>query len=103
MADRFSMSCWKCGATIEMKPGERIGSRDACSRCGADLHSCRNCRFYDTSKSNQCAEPQAEWVRDKEAANYCDYFQPSSRTADRAEASQSAQDAKKKFDSLFRL
>ena len=96
------MICWKCGTAIEVKPGERIGSRDECARCGADLHSCRNCRFYDTSKNNQCAEPQAEWVRDKEAANYCDYFQPSSQPAKRPAESPSAQDAKKKFDSLFR-
>lgn len=96
------MFCWKCGAAIEVKPGERFGSRDECTRCGADLHSCRNCRFYDTSKNNQCAESQAEWVRDKEAANYCDYFQPSTQPAKRAAQSSSAQDAKKKFDSLFR-
>ena len=96
------MTCWKCGTTIETKPGERVSSRDACPQCGTDLHSCRNCRFYDTSKNNQCAEPQAEWVRDKEAANYCDYLQPSSRIAGRPAESQSAEDVKKKFDSLFR-
>lgn len=97
-----TMVCWKCSAATEVKPGERIGTRDECTRCGADLHSCRNCQFYDRSKSNQCSEPQAEWVRDKEAANYCDYFQPSSRAANRVAEPSSAQDAKKKFDSLFR-
>jgi hypothetical protein len=96
------MTCWKCGATTEVKPGERIASRDECAHCGADLHSCRNCRFYDTSKNNQCAEPQAEWVRDKEAANYCDYFQPASQVGARPPTSVVSQNAKKKFDSLFR-
>jgi hypothetical protein len=96
------MICWKCGTPVELKPGARIASRDECAGCGADLHSCRNCQFYDTSKSNQCAEPQAEWVRDKEASNYCDYFQPSSHAADRAAKPRSTQDARKKFDSLFR-
>jgi hypothetical protein len=96
------MSCWKCGATIDLKPGERFTSRDECAQCGSDLHSCRNCRFYDTSKNNQCAEPQAEWVRDKEAANYCDYFEPSSGSTARAPTSSASENAKKKFDSLFR-
>jgi hypothetical protein len=96
------MTCWKCGATIEAKPGERVSSGEECARCGADLHSCRNCRFYDTSKDNQCAEPQAEWVRDKEAANYCDYFEPSSRVNPRSATSSTSENAKKRFNSLFR-
>jgi hypothetical protein len=96
------MTCWKCGANIELKPGERVTSRDECTQCGADLHSCRNCRFYDTSRNNQCAEPQAEWVRNKEASNYCDYFEPSSRAAARIASSSASENAKKKFDSLFR-
>jgi len=25
---------------------ERIGRRETCARCGAELHCCRNCRFY---------------------------------------------------------
>jgi hypothetical protein len=96
------MNCWKCAASVELTPGERLTSREECPGCGADLHSCRNCRFYDPSKNNQCSEPQAEWVRDKEAANYCDYFQPSTSRPARGRASSSAEDIKKKFDSLFR-
>ena len=61
----MTFSCWKCGETIQLAAGSRVGSRDTCSRCNADLHSCRNCSFYDPSKNNQCSEPQADWVRDK--------------------------------------
>ena len=79
-----------------------MGTRDTCPQCDADLHCCRNCRFYDPGKHNQCAEPQAEWVRDKEASNYCDYFSPNPvlLARGRRPASQ-ADDAKRKFDSLF--
>lgn len=88
---------------MELPPAQRVGAREACPRCDADLHACRNCRFYDPSKNNQCAEPQAEWVRDKEAANYCDYFQPNPVLYARGgRASPSAEDAKKKFGSLFK-
>ncbi len=86
-----------------MPPGGRVGTRDACARCDADLHCCRNCRFYDPAKHNQCSEPQAEWVRDKEAANYCDYFQPNTALARAGRSSSPAENAKKKFDSLFKI
>jgi hypothetical protein len=81
-----------------------VGSRDACPSCDRDLHACRNCDFYDTSKNNQCSEPQAEWQRDKEAANYCDYFRPNQRlNRGGSRAAPAASDAKKKFDSLFKI
>ncbi len=97
------MNCWKCGAIVEIRPGERIGSRDECPQCGSDLHSCRNCDFYDVSKHNQCSEPQAEWVRDKEAANYCDYLRPSTRLPHGMSGTpRREENARKKFDSLFK-
>lgn len=97
----MQFSCWKCGHAIELSPGSRVGSRDTCPRCDADLHSCRNCNFYDPSKNNQCSEPQAEWVRDKEATNYCDYYRPNPILS--AKSSSPTSDAKKKFDSLFKI
>jgi hypothetical protein len=96
------MVCWKCGNTIDYAPGVRVGTRDTCPRCDSDLHSCRNCRHYDPAKNNQCAETQAEWVRDKEASNYCDYYSPASVRRAGAPASDSAAAVKKKFDSLFK-
>ncbi|MGH9351931.1 MAG: hypothetical protein ACRD2G_07205 [Terriglobia bacterium] len=95
--------CWKCGEAVVFAPGARIGAREACPRCDADLHCCKNCDFYDPAKHNQCNESQAEWVRDKEAANYCDYFRPALRGASLASPpASSLEDAKKKFNSLFR-
>ncbi len=96
--------CWKCGERIEFPTGSRVGRRDACPQCDADLHSCRNCRFYDPSKPNQCAEPQAEWVRNKEAANLCDCYSPNPTLLARGESPTSEADgAGKKFDSLFNI
>lgn len=98
-------NCWKCGGAIDLPPGSRVATRDTCPKCDSDLHSCRNCRFFDTSKHNQCAEPQAEWVRDKEASNYCDYFSPNTGhgAAGASRPAPKADDAKEKFDSLFKL
>jgi len=96
-------NCWKCGEAIQPPAGGRVGNRDACPRCDADLHACRNCQLYDPSKHNQCAETQAEWVGDKDAANYCDYFSPNPALSAGKRPASPADAAKKKFDSLFKV
>jgi hypothetical protein len=99
----MAFSCWKCGAKIEYPSGSRILRADSCPQCDSDLHCCRNCQFYDPGKHNQCAETQAEWVNDKETANYCGYFQPNpTLLASTSHHASQADDAKKRFDSLFR-
>jgi len=64
--------CHHCGS--EVGPVERIGRRDACLRCRADLHCCLNCRFYELYAHNQCREPQAERQVDKTVGNVCEFF-----------------------------
>jgi hypothetical protein len=95
-------SCFKCRKLIEYPAGSPVGRRDACPKCGADLHACRNCRFYDPSKHNQCAEAQAEWVRDKDAANFCGYFSPNPILLAQGGRPSSTDNARKGFDALFK-
>ena len=97
----MAFSCWKCGKKIEYPAGSRVLRTDTCPQCDADLHCCRNCQFYDPGKHNQCAETQADWVRDKESANYCDYFQPNPILKARG-GGPGTSDARKRFDSLFK-
>lgn len=47
-----------------------------CKACNAELHVCKLCVDYHTGYAKHCREPIAEEVRDKEAANFCDYFKP---------------------------
>jgi len=65
--------CWKCGALLSdlSLPLSRTAE---CRACRAELHVCRMCRFYDTSKAKYCAEPIADEVHDKTRANFCGYF-----------------------------
>jgi hypothetical protein len=67
--------CWKCGASLAALslPLLRL---DVCKACNAELHVCKLCEFYDVAKAKHCSEPIAEEVRDKERANFCDYFKP---------------------------
>jgi hypothetical protein len=68
------MRCFGCDAVVELGTGERIGFRDACARCGRDLHVCRNCTHHDPAAYNECRESSAERVGDRDRANRCDYF-----------------------------
>jgi hypothetical protein len=64
--------CHDCKKSLELSGS--IGRTDTCPLCDADLHCCLNCRFYDPGAYNQCSEPQAERVLDKDKGNFCDYF-----------------------------
>jgi hypothetical protein len=70
------MRCAACQTAIPLASGERLGFRDACPRCGADLHACRQCAHHDPGAYNACREPQAERIADRERANRCDWFAP---------------------------
>jgi hypothetical protein len=65
-------SCRKANVSLG-----KIGFRDECSHCRNDLHVCKNCDFYDPKVYNECRETSADVVREKERANFCDFFSPS--------------------------
>lgn len=68
------MRCFACNAELPLAAAERVGFRDTCPGCRADVHVCRNCAHHDPSAYNECREPNAERVGDRERANRCDYF-----------------------------
>ncbi|MBI4125149.1 MAG: hypothetical protein HY466_04385 [Deltaproteobacteria bacterium] len=53
---------------------EKPGRREECPHCGRDIHCCYQCRFYDAKAHHECREPQADFVAEKDQANFCDYF-----------------------------
>lgn len=69
-----TLKCFSCGTQLEFSSS--IGRRDECPSCRADVHVCRNCRFYDPKSYNECVEPQAEVVKEKDRANFCEFFEP---------------------------
>jgi hypothetical protein len=58
----------------ELSGDLKVGRKDECPFCGVDLRCCLNCVFYDRAVSKQCRETVNELVREKEKANFCDYF-----------------------------
>jgi hypothetical protein len=97
------MVCHSCSREIKIIGA--IRRKDECPHCQADVYVCKNCRFFDPGRSNQCTESQADYVADKNRANFCDYFQPNNRVAlvKKSSTAPSAQDdVKKAFDALFK-
>src|ERR1043165_846182 len=91
--------CWKCGASLAdyTLPLRRL---EECRKCGAELHVCKLCEWYHTGVAKHCRETVAEEVKDKERANFCDYFKP--RPAAFSNTSTAAADrAKAELDALF--
>ena len=76
-----------------------VGRREECSKCRSDLHCCKNCKFFDPKAYNQCREPVAEVVKEKDRANYCDNFEPG---AGGGKSGPTAQDLKAAAEALFK-
>ncbi|MBU2550903.1 MAG: hypothetical protein KKB20_21005 [Proteobacteria bacterium] len=89
--------CFFCHKSLGLEG--KVSFRELCPHCGMDVHVCLNCTFYDPGRSNDCREPRADWVRDREARNTCEYFVLGREAApDKAEA----KTAKVALDALFK-
>jgi len=92
-----AMRCPGCNAEIILRADDRVGFRDDCDACGVDLHACRCCAHYEPGAYNECREPGAERVLDKERANRCDWF-----SAGEGGAADSRDQARADLDALFK-
>mgnify|MGYP001336776925 CR=1 FL=1 len=95
--------CYKCGNELEfaVHGGVQVGRLDTCDHCGANLHCCKNCYFYDPSLHNECRESYTDFIRDREAPNFCSSY----RFKDSSEAPGVGADvasAKSKLEDLFK-
>jgi hypothetical protein len=90
--------CQACSTVIDLP--DPIGRRETCPSCGADLHACVQCEFYDPSAPNQCREPEADRVLSKEQANFCELFRLSREAG--ANRQSEAEAARAKLEALFK-
>ncbi len=69
--------CFHCGTLNSyVMP---LGRKEECSKCHSDAHVCKNCEHYDPKVYNECRETQADFIAEKERANFCDFFKASTR------------------------
>ena len=96
--------CSSCGTTL--MPGFLVTPESGCPSCGAALHCCRNCNFFDTSARYECAQPVPAAISSKSAGNQCEFFQMRAvldATGRRSAAPGGGPaDPRKAFDALFK-
>ncbi|MBM66251.1 MAG: hypothetical protein CMH55_08470 [Myxococcales bacterium] len=97
MATAEGRFCHSCRGPVDFDG--RLGFRESCQHCEADLHCCLNCELYDPGAHNSCREPVTEYVPDKEKRNFCGWF--SFVGGERNEEDEKAA-ALSKLDALFK-
>lgn len=106
-AFRETARCSMCGTTVTVA----IGPGSQCLKCGADLYTCKQCRFFDTGLRNECSQPVPERIVRKDIRNQCQFFEAKlsiERETGSAEVSKAPpnpknpNDARRAFDALFK-
>lgn len=95
------LKCARCGAHVDSVPSPE----DACRDCGSDLHTCTNCRHFDSSAPNECRQAIEVRVAAKAKENDCDLFAPKlvQEFAGDSAPGGTKRDAKAAFDDLFKF
>jgi hypothetical protein len=91
------MECWKCGKELKISFNDKISFRATCDFCHIPLHCCKNCKNYMPGKPNNCLIPGTDYVSNREGINFCEEFQIYGKLREKK-----LDDAKKRFDSLFK-
>lgn len=92
--------CAQCG-TVLMMVTEPLGQ---CAKCGFELHSCKQCTYFDPSQRFECAQRVPERVAKKDVRNACKFYSISVRVEKQTSTGSAAtpNDARKAFDNLFK-
>ncbi|MGH9430040.1 MAG: hypothetical protein ACRD3T_00695 [Terriglobia bacterium] len=91
--------CANCGKVLP----PRFDSGGKCPFCAFELHSCKQCSYFDTSQRYECSQPIPARIPRKDARNECTFYAPRV-TLERQTAPDSfrAQDPRKAFEDLFK-
>jgi len=90
--------CAQCGTILQ------TGAEGQCPKCNFELHSCKQCTYFDPSSRFECMQPVKERVARKDARNDCSLY--AIRVTREKETSTPAaakpQDARQAFENLFK-
>ena len=97
MAFGEKVKCAACGA----QASTNINLVSSCPNCKADLHTCKQCTYFDPGARFQCRKTITVRIVDKNARNTCELF--ATRTVVERETSSGAPtDARQAFAKLFK-
>ncbi len=92
--------CSQCGTVLQPTTDPLA----KCPKCGFELHSCKQCTYFDPSSRFECMQPIPERIARKDQRNECTFYsmrvtmekETSTPTAGRGD------DARKAFENLFK-
>jgi hypothetical protein len=91
--------CAQCGTVLQ-----GMTSDGKCPKCAFELHSCKQCTYFDPGSRFECMQPVKERVAKKDARNECGSYEI--RVTREKETSTPASlrpsDARAAFDNLFK-
>jgi predicted RNA-binding Zn-ribbon protein involved in translation (DUF1610 family) len=91
--------CTQCGAVLSGMPPSGL-----CPKCGFELHSCKQCAYFDPGSRFECMKPVPVRVPRKDMRNDCTLYEL--RVAREKETSTPAtlrpNDARQAFENLFK-
>ena len=96
MAFGEAVNCSSCGAKAPS-----ITLESSCPKCRADLHTCRQCRYFDPSAHFECSKTIKARIVNKTARNTCELFAPRA-VVERQTSSGAPTDARQAFANLFK-
>jgi hypothetical protein len=97
MAFGEKVKCAACAGTIQAS----ISIDASCPKCKADLHTCRQCTFFDPGARFECRKPITARIGNKGGRNTCELF--AARTVvERETSSRTPSDARQAFANFFK-
>ena len=94
--------CSNCGTKIPRTSSDDLELKTTCPKCGAFLHSCKHCAYFDPGQRFECTQTIPKRIERKDLPAKCNLFEIRTTvekiTSTRSNAPVSAKDA---FDNLF--
>ena len=90
----------KCSACGEKTPAN-INVDSSCPKCNADLHTCRQCTYFDPGARFECSKSITARIVNKHARNTCELF-AARIVVERQTSSGPPTDARDAFAKLFK-
>ena len=91
--------CAQCGTVLD-----GTAALGTCPKCGFELHSCKQCMYFDPGSRFECMQPVKERVAKKDARNDCAFYEirVTREKETSTPRSQRPSDARQAFENLFK-
>jgi predicted RNA-binding Zn-ribbon protein involved in translation (DUF1610 family) len=92
--------CSQCGVLLA-SVNEPVGQ---CPKCGFELHSCKQCSYFEPAERFECNQPITVRIPRKDARNDCALYSTSVRVEKQTSTPVQARpmDARQAFENLFK-